>query len=202
MTSRLILCLFALTGLVAWSAALGFSEDEKPAPMTEQEMWAKSAELAVPGAMHKHLEMFVGTWDVKGTLFTGMGEMPFTGTSTVEWVLGKRFLAQEYEGPGFDGKMEGRGLLGYDNHKKIYQQTWAMTMGTGIQMSTGSYDAEKKTFTFTSKVLAPDGKTYRNREVVTIKSADEYVSTSYASEDKDGAPERKEMEMVVTRAAK
>jgi hypothetical protein len=199
MPTRFFFSLLILSALVAGGAAIGFSEDEKPKPMSETEMWAKAAELAKPGEMHKHLAFLAGTWKVAGKMFTGMGEIPFTGESTYRWVLGDRFLELSYEGPGMAEKMVGRGLLGYDNGSKVYQQTWAMTMGTGITFSTGTYDAEKKTFTFHSKALGPDGIMYRARETVTITSNDEYVTASYASEDKDGAPERKEMEMTCTR---
>ena len=95
--------------------------------------------------------------------------------------------------------MAGQGLLGYDNGKQEFQKTWTMSVGTGISFTTGTYDKEKKTFTFTGKVLGPDNLAYNTRSTIQVKGDDEYVTMSYATVAKDGAKERKEMEMTFTR---
>ena len=197
MKSRLILGLFALTGLIAWSAALGFTEDKKPVPMTEQEMWAKMAEWAQPGDKHKNLDFLCGTWKAAGKMWSSMGEMGFEGEATNKWILGNRFVETTYAGPFMGSEFQGRSLTGYDNGKKQYQSIWIMTMGTGIDMSTGTYDEKTKTFTWSHSGLAPNGETHQARDVMVIKSSDEYVTTSYSTAP--GGKEVKEMEITYKR---
>ena len=49
-------------------------------------------------------------------------------------------------------------------------------------------------------MLGPDNITYRTRSTIQIQGDDEYVTMSYATVDKDGAKEVKEIEMTFTRA--
>ncbi len=170
----------------------------KPKKMTEMEMWPKMMELGQPGAHHEHMKPLAGEFAIKGTMFSGMGEMTFEGNIVAEWALGDRFLTTKYTGAFMGSPFEGFGFMGYDNIKKTYQNTWAMSIATGTDWSEGTYDPETKTFTFTYEVQMPDKSVYVKREVVVVESADKHVSTSYARL-KGTTEEKKEMEMVATR---
>ena len=197
MRSRLFVCLFAVVGLVAWSGALGFTEDEKPKPMTEEEMWAKAMEWAEPGEHHKALDVMCGTWKTEGTMYGESEDYHFTGKCETKWILGGRFLETVYEGPFMGETFKGRAWTGYDNGNKEFQTAWIMNMATGIEVSRGTYDEEKKSLTMKSKSLMPDGITYESREVIAMKSKDEYRSTTWSKAP--GGEETKEMEIVYKR---
>ncbi len=170
----------------------------KPKKLNEMEMWPKMMELGQPAAHHGHMKPLAGDFSIKGKMFSAMGEMPFEGDVSTTWVMGNRFLRTKYTGAFMGSPFEGFGLMGYDNVRQKYQNTWAMTIATGMDWSFGSYDAETKTFTFEYEMQMPDRSVYEKRETIVVKSDDEYVSTSY-SRLKGAKEEHKEMEMVATR---
>lgn len=179
---------------------LGFGEDEAPAPapMSEQEMWAKTAQLAQPSEMHETvLAKLVGEWKTEGKAITGMGEFPFTGSSVHTSVMGGRFVQVAYEGPFMGGAFEGAGFIGYDNLSQTFQQVWIMTMATNVDVMTGTWDAETQTLTWRGETAMCDGNTYKKRSTARFEGEDKMISESFAT-GPDGQ-ERKEMEMVYTR---
>lgn len=200
MKIRVAVCLCALAGLVVLGAGLGFGEDEgeqpKP-PMSEQEMWMKMMQWAQPGEHHEPLGALAGKWKTQGTMHTSNGPIQFEGEAENAWILGNRFLESKYSGPFMGQPFEGRSFVGYDNGKQQYQSVWIMTMGTGIDFTTGTWDAESKTFTWTGGTYMPDGKTYKKREVMVVESDTRLVATSYST-GPDGK-ERKEMDMIYTK---
>jgi hypothetical protein len=148
------------------TASFAFSQsrdDGKPAGPGRQPTAAEMAEMmkkwqatATPGENHKHLEHFVGSWDLTMKTWMGGPETQPTvskGTAETKWILGKRYIQEsiraEMKMPGPDGKemampFEGLGTTGYDNFKKVYVGTWADDMGTQLLVMRGNYDPAKK----------------------------------------------------------
>ena len=69
------------------------------------------------------------------------------------------------------GKFEGAGLIGYDNLSKQFQQVWVMTMGTNIDVMTGTWDAETSTLEWKGKMTMPNGVEYAKRSTARPSSS-------------------------------
>ncbi len=201
MNTRLIVGALAAIFVLTAAIGVGFTEDkpaEKPKPMSEAEMWAAMQKLAEPSAMHKDvLTKLVGTWEAKGKIFTGMGEMPIQGKSVNKAIMGGRFIQVNYAGPFMGGEFEGAAFVGYDNLSKSFQQTWIMTMATNMDNLTGSWDATTKTLTWRGVAHMPGGVTYKKRTTACFKTDDTIFEESFAT-GPDGK-EAKEMELTYTR---
>ena len=139
-------------------AALAIGADEKatsakPAAgaMDEKAMMELMAKYSTPGAEHKALEQFVGTWDTSAKMWHAPGTPPqeSTGTAENKMTLGGRFLEQKFEGTMMGQPFTGMGYTGYDLYKKEYVGNWMDSMGTTIMRSTGKADPSGKSMTFT-----------------------------------------------------
>ncbi|MEE8136808.1 MAG: DUF1579 domain-containing protein [Thermodesulfobacteriota bacterium] len=113
------------------------------------EAMAKWQEYATPSEGHKVMEQLVGNWDYSLKYWTSPHAPPeqSTGTNDIKWILGNRFLEMDVKGTSMGQPFQGMGIIGYDNAKKEYVNTWIDTMGTGMMNATGSYNAETKTMT-------------------------------------------------------
>ena len=113
------------------------------------EAMAKWQEYATPGEGHKVMDQLVGNWDYSLKYWMSPDAPPeeSTGTNDVKWIMGNRFLEMKVKGTSTGQPFEGMGIIGYDNAKKEYVNTWIDTMGTGMMNATGTYDAETKTMT-------------------------------------------------------
>jgi hypothetical protein len=145
----------------------------------EQDFQKILEKYGTPGPEHKYMEQLVGTWKVKAKFWLQPGAEPMVseGMATRKWTLGKRYLAEGYKGSAAGQPFEGAGFMGFDRAQKKFISVWADTMGTGIEMSSGTYDPKKKIFTFTSEPFDPFvGKKVKNKETVRIVSKDEHIA--------------------------
>ncbi len=155
---------------------------------------------ATPGQAHKILEPMAGSWDAKTTTWETPDAPPqvSTGTSENTWILGGRYLQQNFQGDFMGMKFEGVGLTGYDNFKKKYVGTWIDNMSTMIMTLTGSIDASGKVFTMNSIVDdIMTGKPSTFRSVVKIVDNNKHIAEMYMPDPK--GKEFKTMEIVYTR---
>ena len=167
---------FWAAGLVARPAV---AEPEKKAPAAAaapdeaamMEAWLK---VSTPGAEHKLLDQFAGTWTAKSTWFmpgappdVNAGEMKCT------WVLGGRWLRQEWTGTMMGQPHVGIGYWGYDVQGKAFAGLWMDSMGTAWMTTSGSHDAAAHTWTMTGTFKDPIGNTWKQRQVIGVKNADE-----------------------------
>ncbi len=139
------LVLFALAFCFSLSLAVaqeqeGPSQEEQAAMM--EEMMKKWQELAAPGEAHKRLDVLVGSWDVETKLWMGgegTGEAQTSmGTAEYKWILGGRYLRQDYTGEMMGIPFNGIALTGYDNYAKKYVGMWIDDMSTMISTMHGS----------------------------------------------------------------
>ena len=197
--TRLIACLI----LSVFFATLAYSQakDEKkgpalgqqPTPEQMAEMMKKWQATATPGENHKHLEHFVGSWDLTMKMWMAGPESKPTvskGTAESKWVLGKRYVQEsikaEMKMPGPDGKemalpFEGLGMTGYDNFKKVYVATWADDMGTQLLTMRGNYDPAKKTLAMYGEMDEPAMDLYGRmfKTVTRVVDKDNHVFEMY-----------------------
>src|SRR4029450_8652344 len=78
-----------------------------------------------------------------------------SGTSSMAWVLGGRFLQQNFKGTWADQPFEGLGSLGYDKVKKEYVSVWMDSMSTALFQGAGQYDPATKTLSETGTFSCP-----------------------------------------------
>lgn len=166
-------------------AALAIGADEKakkttPAAgkMDEKAMMEMMAKYSTPGAEHKNLEQFVGTWDTTNKMWMDPNApaQETKGVAENKMALGGRFLEQHYEGTFMNQPFTGMGYTGYDLYKKQYVGTWMDSMGTTIMNTTGTADPSGKTITFTGTMDDfTTGKKANFKEVVTVVDNDHHT---------------------------
>lgn len=196
----------ALAVALAFFAGRAISQEpagKKAGPAGQPEMdeaMKKMMEAGEPGQHHKYLNALAGQWDasVKFWMSPDAEPQPSKGTCKRKWILGGRFLTEEYEGTMMDQPFNGFGVTGYDNVSKKYANTWCDSMGTGMMNSEGSCDANGKVFNYIGTMNCPmTGKPKSNRYVTRILSESKQVFEMY-----DTSPEGKEfksLEITYTR---
>jgi hypothetical protein len=136
------------------------------------------ASLSKPGPSHKLLESFAGDWDVKVTFWSdpkAKGESS-AGRSKISWILGERFLQENFQGKIAGENYVGLGLIGYDNGSRTFKTVWADSLNTALTTSVGKYDPEQNSLELESQVYDPlvsGVKTVYSR--IKITSPDSYT---------------------------
>lgn len=166
-------------------ATSAFSADPpaKKAPSAEEMAQMEAMMKAgTPGEGHARLAPMVGTFDVTVKMWNSPSAPPMesTGKSVNQWVLGNRWVAQNFEGNFMGMPFSGIGYTGYDNIKKAYVGTWMDSMSTQMMVSKGTIDSGGKSLTFDSSMDDPmSGKTMPVKEKVTVIDADHHMMESW-----------------------
>lgn len=176
---------------------------DKPAMAPEQQAAMQKAQmLGTPGPNHGALGPLTGNWTAtaRGWMKPGDKPMESQGMAVHSWVLGGRFLKQEYRGNWNGQPFEGLGYTGYDNVRNEYQSTWMDNMMTGIIKVTGTFDPASKTLKQSGTFGCPmtGEKDMWQRSEWKINDNDTNTYTGY-SKGPDGK-EFKSMEIVYKRA--
>jgi hypothetical protein len=157
------------------------ADDKKPPAMPDPAMMQAMEKAGTPGAEHKKLDAFAGTWTTKATFWMvpGADPMTMTGSSESKWTMGGRYLEETFKGDFMGMPFEGHGVTGYDNVKKQYWGSWIDNMSTGMMTSTGSGDGT--TFTFTGTMADPmTAKDSTINQKVTVTDADHHTMEMWA----------------------
>ena len=173
--------------------------DKKPESPNMADMMAAMQKAGTPGAQHKALDGFVGTWSAKVSMWMDPSApaTESTGTMVTKWIYGGRYLEQKFEGDMMGQKFEGTSLWGYDIAAGNYVGIWIDSMGTAISSSTGGMSKDGKSFTMSNTCTDPmTGKPATGEEVIKIDSPTSHSMTMY--ETKDGK-KVKSMEIVYTK---
>ncbi|KAB2842169.1 DUF1579 domain-containing protein [bacterium] len=197
-----LLGFFVLTLTLLLGAQIHAAEKDKKAQADAemQAMMAKAKEAGTPGAGHEVLKSFEGEWTVTSKSWMKPGDKPqqSTGTSSFSWVLGGRFLKQDFKGNWGGEDFTGLGYVGFDNVKKEYVSTWMDSMSTGIGQAKGQYDAATKTITDQGSFSCPIKGTVDFRSEWKILDKDKFSFSMYMP-DPNGK-EFRSMEMLYKRA--
>jgi hypothetical protein len=89
------------------------------------------------------------------------------------WVVSD--FKSEFGGMPFEGK----GIDGYDQMKKKYVSIWVDSMTSTPMVSEGTYDADKKTMTFTGEMVGMDGKMAKTKTVSEMKDDNTVLFSMY-----------------------
>lgn len=173
------------------------SSDSKAAMKDPMKIWQ---EAATPGKSHTNLKPLVGKWKTKVTWWMDPDSAPevTSGKATRTWVLGSRFVEENYTGKSMGQPFSGRGLYGYDNVGKRYVSTWTDTMTTGIMKSTGSYNMSANTLSWNGQYQDPiTGQLRNTRSTTRIIDNNKHIFEMYDT-DPEGR-EYRALEIIYTR---
>lgn len=185
----------AITAMVT-TRVVSQNKDDGKQPGGQPPMDPKMAKMmeactkaGMVGPQHKALEVFAGDWNCvcEAVMMPGTPAMKSTGTNQSKSIFGGRYITSAYKGKMGEEDFEGMGILGYDNIKKKYFNTWIDGCGTGIHVSWGTADASGKKYTFNTTQDCPmTGKPMPVKTVYTIKN-NSTINFEYWTEDPDAA---------------
>lgn len=148
------------------------------------------ASLSQPGPSHKLLDIFVGEWDTRISFWSAPKADPqiSRGTSSIRWIVGNRFLQEDFRGRVVDEDLQGLGLMGFDNGSRQFKTVWIDSLNTALAVSYGRYVPDRNLFEMSSEVYDPlIGGTKTVRSAITIISPDKYsfsmIDTAPSGED-------------------
>lgn len=148
--------------------------------------YSAKADISAPGKPHEVLSKLEGNWDYVLKWWDGNGTPAISeGTSDKELIMDGRYLTMKHKGTWEGKAFEGFGIKSYDNVKEEYGTVWIDNLGTGLSVTSGSYDTgtnkltESGTTTFMASELPYKG-------VTTFVDEDTYTY-EYFITDSDGS---------------
>jgi hypothetical protein len=181
---------FSIVCLVLFLGPIPLIAQEPPS----EEMVAKWMEFMTPGDNHALLKFKEGKWDLKVKMWMQPGTPPMesVATSEAKLIMEGRYVFDKVQGTFNGMPFEGMGTTAFDNGLKKFVSTWIDNMGTGIAFAEGSYDPEKKAWSYTAKSTDPmSGQSITTRSVERIVSDDSWVLETYGP-----GPDGKEFQMM------
>jgi hypothetical protein len=164
--------------VAAFTATLTLADDPKPQAGPGQAEMEAMMKAATPGDAHKKLGAMAGTFNADVKMWMQPGAPPAGGGGLSEntWALDGRWLEQHFTGNFMGMPFSGVGFTGYDNIKKKYVGTWMDTMTTSMMISSGTANADGKSYTFTSSMDDPmTGKSSPVKETITVVDNDHHT---------------------------
>jgi hypothetical protein len=157
---------------------------------------AEMLKATQPGERHKQLEPLSGSWDVLVRFKYGPGpEREGKVSSEAKWILGGRFLQQEYQSESGQVTLQ---LIGYDNQKKKFFEVKLDNMDTGVLYTEGAMSEDGKVITNVGIRTDPlSGEAERLRIVTTLTDKDHYT-VEWFQPNSEGK-EEKRVTMIHTR---
>lgn len=139
MKYRLLIVLAAIVAVSVPIATEVFSQEDPG--VDHAEMMKKWQAVATPGKHHEIFKKFDGEWNTSTKVWMGgPGTKPMEtkGTATYKTIMGGRFLKSDTEGSFMGKAMNGLGITGYDNFKKLYTMFWIDSQGTAMYFAQGT----------------------------------------------------------------
>lgn len=156
--------------------------------------------FAMPGKHHQLLSRMAGSWNSLTRYWLKPGILPTEskGTSERKWVLGRRFLLEEFDGGDLALPFRGMGLYGYDAFLEKYTSVWVDTMSTAMLHNQGTLDKSRDVVNFESVYGDPwTGLRKKCRGATRFINKDKHVLELYVTQS-DGK-EFKMLEITYTR---
>lgn len=217
MKLRTLLWTLAIGGAIALSTDGAFSQDKGTARESGQERSAKSdtgsntgsdteslvdnlVRYSMPGEHHKLLEKMAGEWNM-AIKYRMKGDAPVVeseGTCRRKWILGGRFLLEEFDGGNLGLPFQGLAIYGYDSFEKKYTSVWVDTMNTAITTALGTCQNSCELISFVGRHGDPWTGVKKPSRGVTRFIADDKHTLELYEPGADGK-EFKVLEIVYTR---
>lgn len=138
-------------------------------------------DFMTPGAMHKWMGKLNGNWDVEMTSHMNpAAPEKSTGTSTLSSIMNGLYQVGDFKATMMGMPFQGHSIMGYDNAKKVFVNTWVDNFGSGMIYMTGTYDEATKTLNLKGNQTDPlTGKDSWIREEMKIVNDDTYNLLMY-----------------------
>jgi hypothetical protein len=179
-------------------ASVSFATEETA---KHDEMMKMMMETGTPGPEHKTLAAAEGDWNLTGKNWEKPNTKPSTwsGTSSMQMILGGRFLQQSVKGEMMGMAYQGTGTTGFNNIEKRFESTWMDNMSTSAMTSQGQWDAKTKTITERGQHSCPftPNKVCTTRSELKMVSKDKLVFNLYGPDET--GKEYRMMELTYTR---
>lgn len=150
-------------------------------------------EFMTPGPMHKWMAKFNGTWEGDITSYmdpTTPNKSKTTSVATT--IMNGLYQTADMTGNIMGMPFQGHSIMGYDNAKKMFINTWIDNMGSGIIIMTGTYDEATRTLTLKGKQTSPmNGKDLDIRQEMKVIDDNNYTLIMYGE-----GPAGKEMKFM------
>jgi len=154
------------------------------APLAAQEM-------PKPGPEHQRLAKEVGTWDAVVESVGMDGKPEKSKGENVTTAMSGFWIVDSFAGSFAGAPFLGHGVLGYDQVKKKYVQSWVDSMSPILMVFEGSFDKDGKVLTMTGTGPSAGGKPVAMRTVTTWKDDNTKVFELF-----EAGPDGKEMRML------
>ena len=156
----------ALGGMTALFTHEALSQDKGASPRFKPETAAESdtgsdtesvvdklVQFAMPGEHHKLLEKMAGEWNmaIKYRMKCDAPVVESEGTCRRKWILGGRFLLEEFDGGNLGLPFQGLAIYGYDSFEKKYTSVWVDTLNTAITTNMGTCQNSCELITFVGR---------------------------------------------------
>jgi hypothetical protein len=150
-------------------------------------------EFMTPGSMHKWMTKFNGTWEADIASFMDPSNPAKSkATNVTKTIMNGLYQVGDYTGNMMGMPFQGHSIMGYDNGKKMFVNTWIDNMGSGIIYMTGNYDEATKTLHLKGKQTNPmNGQDMDIREEMKIVDDNNYTLVMYGT-----GPDGKEMKFM------
>ncbi len=139
-----------------------------------------------PGPMHQMLAKLNGTWKETVTFWMKPDAPPTSSTAICvnQMIMDNRYQESNHSGDMNGMPFEGRGYLGYDNARHVFESAWIDNMGTGIMNMEGKWDEKTKTIHFTGNSVDPmSGKELKVREEFKIVDDNNQLMEMYMTQN-------------------
>ncbi len=168
--------LVAAAALAAWPAT---GSAQTAAPPSSQSANPAESELSAELSI---LELYVGPWSVTERHYDRAGKVVATvkGTEEATWILDKHAIRRAYNTATDDFIFRAIGTISYGQVDGKYHGVWFDNVSTsGPMTSTGKWNGDTMTMTFTISRLGPDAKPVIHRVVEHFVTSTLRQSTTY-----------------------
>ncbi|MEI2739147.1 MAG: DUF1579 domain-containing protein [Chitinophagaceae bacterium] len=117
-------------------------------------------EYMTPGAVHKMMATWDGTWNGEVTMwmYPGAPEQKSKSTAVNKMIMNGLYQESNHSGDMMGMPFNGKSTVAYDNHRNEFVSTWIDNMGSGIMVLKGPWDEATKTITLKGKMVDPGTK--------------------------------------------
>jgi len=139
---------------------------------------------AEPGSVHHNLQLAVGFWTEKATMWATPSSEPISNSMncSINMILGNRYQVATHTGDFNGFPFEGISTLAYDTASKKFTSTWIDNMGTGMMILEGTADATGKVITSIGTTTNPaNGEKLKVKEVYTIIDQNHHQMEMYTT---------------------
>lgn len=182
---------FTLTAMLVLCVGLAFAQSD-----AKMKAWLA---YMTPGENHTILAKDVGSWKTEMSMYEdpNSAAVKSAGTAEISMILGGRYQQSIYKGDMGGMPFEGISIVGFDNTKKIFVNSWIDNLGTGLMVMEGKWDTPGKKITYTGKTVDPvTGKEIKVRQVLTIEDEKSQYMEMFMVEN---GKEYKSLELKMTR---